>query len=95
MKFMVAWAIPPENHNAAITAFLAGGAPMPDGLVALGRWHAPGSQRGWLLCETKDPGILYEHIAEWSSLLTSHVTPVVDDEMAATALAKVRSRKTN
>ena len=56
MRFMVEWSIGPENESAAMDAFLEGGAPMSRGLKLLGRWNAPGSCRGWLLCETEDVG---------------------------------------
>ena len=55
MKYMLCWSILPENYNAAVDAFLERGAPMPEGLTSLGRWHATGSTRGWLLCEAEDP----------------------------------------
>ena len=41
MKYMLCWSIQPESYNAALDAFLEGGAPMPEGLRSLGRWHAP------------------------------------------------------
>lgn len=93
MKFMATWVIPTEHHRAAAAAFLETGAPMPEGLVALGRWHAPGSRRGWVLCETDDAGLMYEHIAEWSSMLEIEVTPVVDDAEAAAALGRAIALK--
>jgi hypothetical protein len=46
MKYLLCWSISPENYDVAVDAFLKGGAPMPEGLTALGRWHAPGSYRG-------------------------------------------------
>ena len=54
MKCMLTWSIPTQSYDAALDAFLSGGAPMPPGLTALGRWHAPGSYRGWLPCEADD-----------------------------------------
>jgi len=93
MRFMVEWSIPPENYSAAMDAFLAAGAPMPQGLKSLGRWHAPGSCRGWLLCETESLGTLYEHMAEWASLLNLEVTPVVDDEEAGASATRARNNR--
>lgn len=91
MKYMICWSISPENYNAAFDAFLEGGAPMPNGLTALGRWHTPGSMKGWLLCETDDPIALAQHIAEWAPLLRLEVTPVIGDEAAAEAATRARS----
>ena len=59
MKFMLSWKILPAFHRSAAEEFLKSGAPMPEGLTYLGRWHAPGSAYGWLLCETEDPAPLY------------------------------------
>ena len=89
MKYMVAWTIPTGSYKEAVDAFLRSGAPMPDGLKALGRWHAPGSRHGWLLCETDDPVALAEHMAQWAALLELEITPVVGDEEAASAASRV------
>jgi hypothetical protein len=92
MKYMVTWTIPTHSYDAAVEAFLNGGAPMPAGLKLLGRWHAPGSKKGWLLCETDDPGILYEHMVEWGSMLESEVFPVISDAEAAAAATRAREK---
>jgi len=42
---------------------------MPGGLTSLGRWHAPGSTRGWLLCEAEDPVAVAHHVGQWAGLL--------------------------
>ena len=91
MKYMVCWSIAPENYGAALDSFLEGGAPMSEGLTSLGRWHVPGSMKGWLLCATDDPVALAEHMAQWAGLLSLQVTPVVDDEVAAEAGTRCRS----
>ncbi len=89
MKFMVTWNIPTQSYKPAVEAFLRSGAPMPEGLTALGRWHAPGSTYGWLLAETDDPRALAHHMAEWAGLLELKITPVIEDAEAAHAAAKV------
>jgi hypothetical protein len=90
MKYMLCWTIPPENYTAAVDAFLEGGAPMPEGLISHGRWHAPGSTQGWLLCETDDPVALAAHAAEWAHLLKITISPVIEDSEAGQAGARVR-----
>lgn len=90
MKYMLCWSIPPENYNAALDAFLEGGAPMPEGLTSLGRWHVPGSTRGWLLCEAQDPVAVAHHVGQWAGLLNIEVYPVLDDAAAGEAAARVR-----
>jgi len=92
MKFMLCWSIPPENYNAALDAFLEGGAPMPKGLTSLGRWHAPGSTRGWLLCEADDPVAVAHHVAQWAGLLNIDAYPVTDDAGAGEAARRARGR---
>lgn len=91
MKYMLCWSISPENYNAAVGAFLEGGAPMPGGLTSLGRWHALGSTRGWLLCEADDPVSVAEHVAEWAGLLKIDVYPIIDDAGAGEAAARTRA----
>ncbi|MCB1724697.1 MAG: DUF3303 family protein [Chromatiaceae bacterium] len=90
MRYMLCWSIPPENYNAALDAFLEGGAPMPDGLTSLGRWHVPGSTRGWLLCAAADPVTVAHHVAQWAGLLNIEVHPVIDDAGAGAAAERAR-----
>lgn len=90
MKYMLCWSIPPENYNSAVDAFLEAGAPMPEGLTSLGRWHTCGSTRGWLLCEAEDPSALAHHVGQWAGLLNVEVHPVLDDAAAGAAGAKLR-----
>jgi hypothetical protein len=90
MKYMLSWEIPTNNYNTALDVFLEGGAPMPEGLVSLGRWHAPGSNKGWLLCETDSLVVLSQHVAEWAPLLNIEISPVIDDAEAGEALSRVR-----
>jgi hypothetical protein len=89
MKFMIGWKIPPTYHTAAAKGFLSSGAPMPEGLKQLGRWHGPGSVKGWALVECEDPSALHQHIAVWADRLECEVTPVVEDSDAAESLIKV------
>ena len=86
---MVTWTIPTASYKKAVETFLSSGAPMPEGLTSLGRWHAPGSVNGWLLVETEDAVALAQHMAEWASMLELKITPVVGDEEAASAASKV------
>jgi hypothetical protein len=89
MKYMLTWSIPTNTYKNAVEAFLSGGAPMPAGLTSLGRWHAPGSTRGWLLCEAEDPVAVAQHVAEWATMLDIEVSPVIGDEDAGAAASRV------
>jgi hypothetical protein len=88
MKFMISWKIAPGHYKPAAEAFLKSGAPMPDGLRMIGRWHAPGSVCGWVLVESEDLKAVYEHVAQWANLLESQISPVLEDNDAAQALSK-------
>ena len=89
MKFMISWKIAPGNHKPAGEAFLKEGAPLPEGLALVGRWHGPGSVSGWALVEGEDSGALYQHVAEWANLLDFEITPVIEDADAGLALSRV------
>ncbi|MCA9267428.1 MAG: DUF3303 family protein [Planctomycetales bacterium] len=89
MKFMMCWTIATNCRKPAAETFLQNGAPMPAGLTMIGRWHAPGSSRGWLLVEADDLAPVALHAAEWGDYLDIEVTPVVEDEVAGQALAQV------
>lgn len=87
MKFMATWKIPPHNQREAAKRFLAGGAPAPEGATVLGRWHVPGSGRGFVLCEADDLGPVATQLVEWGNLLELEIYPVMEDEEAGAAMA--------
>ncbi len=89
MKFMITWKIPTGCHQPAAESFLSGGAPVPAGLTTLGRWHLPGSARGWHLVEGTDGEALAQLAAEWANLLELEVCPVIEDAEAASGLSKI------
>jgi hypothetical protein len=91
MKYVVHWKIKPECYKEAVRRFLETGAPAPEGLKDLGRWHTPGSATGWHVLEG-DPGALAQLAATWGDLLELDTTPVLDDSEAATALEKVHGK---
>ena len=86
MLFLVHWTITPENQRAANERFKAGGAPPPDGVRMLGRWHSVATGAGTLVCETSDPIALCRWTHEWSDLLDFQVVPAVDDQGVATVI---------
>lgn len=92
MKYMVTWKISPSNYKAAVKRFLKTGAPAPKGMKTLGRWHTAGSTRGFHLVEGSDAA-LAEINAEWADLLDLQVVPVVEDDVAAAAAAKILGKK--
>ncbi len=88
MKFMIEWKISSSSYKATIEAFLSSGAPPSEGMTSLGRWHSPGSVRGWHLVEG-DPVAIADHVAQWAPLAELEITPVLEDEDAAKGLSAV------
>ena len=87
MLYMMTWKIMPGCYKAAVERFLETGAPLPEGMKMIGRWHAPGSSHGCLVIEgTAEQA--YEHAAEWSDLLEMVTTPVLEDADAGAVAAK-------
>ncbi len=91
MKFMVAWKITPACYKAAAERFLRTGAPDPEGLKTIGRWHSPGSVFGWHVVEGTATAVA-ELEAGWGDLLEIQVTPVIEDGEAASSMAKVHGK---
>ncbi|GMR23273.1 MAG: hypothetical protein BMS9Abin37_1688 [Acidobacteriota bacterium] len=89
MKYMIAWKIPSSSYKSAIEKFLSGGAPVPPGIKTVGRWHVPGSASGWHLVEGDSAEALAQHVAEWAGLIELEVSPVIEDEEAASSLSKL------
>lgn len=91
MKFVVAWKIPPATYSQAAERFLDTGAPVPEGLTTIGRWHAPGSARGWHVVEGS-ANALADLSAVWGDLLELEITPVIEDAEAAASIAKAHGK---
>jgi len=79
----------PVCIRKGIDRFLATGAPLPEGDKMIGRWHAPGSDHGWIIVETDNARGLYEHASEWSMEINWEVTPVLTDEEAGPVCQKL------
>ena len=83
------WIVKDGCHEKAVNKFLATGAPMPEDSKLVGRFHAPGSSKGWLIAETENPSTIYEHASEWGEYLKWDVSPVFSDEQAGMVSTKV------
>lgn len=95
MLYMMEWSIKDGCAEKAVNKFLSTGAPLPEGAILLGRYHAPGSGNGWLIVETDQVTTVYEHASEWGELLSWKVTPVITDDEAGLTSAKVWTTKEN
>ena len=88
---MMEWKVKDGKMKEAVKKFLSTNAPLPTGATIEGRYHAPGSQQGWLVVRTEDLKLVYEHASEWGELLNWTITPVLPDQDAGAACAKVWS----
>ena len=88
MTFLMHWSFKTGYHEIAAKKFLSGGAPFP-ACKSFQRLHGPGSCEGWIIVETDNPNVCYEHAAEWAEIMHWTVTPVCTDEEAAPLIAKV------
>lgn len=80
MLFMVSYAFGTDDRDVVQARFKeTGGMPGP-GVTMLGRWHAAGGNRGFVLADTNDGVALGKWLQEWSDLLDFEVTPVNNDE---------------
>jgi len=87
MKFMITWTISPSHYRATVERFLNTSAPDVDGLTTVGRWHMPGSSRGWHVVEGTVEAVATLE-AFWGDLLEIQVFPVLEDAEAALSLSR-------
>ena len=80
MQFMITYAFTPGHRNTAQDRFRKTGGMPGEGVKMLGRWHAVGGSRGFLLAETSDGVALGRWMQDWTDLLTFEVIPVNNDE---------------
>ena len=70
----------PDSRDEVHEHFKQTGAPPPDGVNMVGRWHSVEGNRGWLVAETDDPAAVARWLQEWTDLISFEVTPVLTDE---------------
>ncbi len=87
MKFMVTWAIPPQNWLPVLEVFSsmtpAERADYGEGVTALGRWHDVVGRKGVAVVEADDLAAVQRYMGKWNPHMELQITPVVDDEEAA------------
>lgn len=79
-KYMITWCISPQHYAAALDRFEQHGAPTPPGVQLLGRWHEPGSARGFILVEADSPAAVAKHLMGWNDIVEHRTVPVIEDE---------------
>jgi len=80
MQFMVQFSLNPENEVPAVSRFKETGAPPPDGVKMVGRWHSAIMHEGFNLIETDDVEALASWCSQWADLLSFRIVPVLSDE---------------
>jgi hypothetical protein len=80
MQFMICYSFRPEARNAAQDRFMKTGGGPGTGVQMLGRWHAVGGHRGYVLAETTDSVALGKWIQDWTDLLEFRIEPVNGDQ---------------
>lgn len=78
-KYMITWYLQPGQYSRAFDRFEETGARPPPGVTLLGRWHEPGSQRGYILVESEDPARVAEHVMKFNDLVEHRTVPVIED----------------
>lgn len=91
MLFHVCYGYAEGNRDATHARFLESGAPPPEGVAMLGRWHSVAGNGGYLVAETDDPEALAGWLQEWTDLVTFDVAPVLVDEQFAEVIGSGRA----
>ena len=80
MIFHIAFDYLPDARAEVHERFKRTGAPPPDSVAMVGRWHAAEGNRGWLICEVDVLDGFPRWLQEWTDLVSFEVTPVLTDE---------------
>ena len=87
MHCAVNWTFKPEQVNTTIERFMETGAPPPEGVNMISRWHDVAGGRGFAIVESDDLTGVAKWCREWGDLLSLEVIPVLNDEQMAQVLA--------
>ena len=91
MQYLMSYSMPSSNVDAASNRFLeTQGAPPPDGVSLLGRWHAMAGRRGWMVIESDDVAAVHKYSRQWHDLLDFEIVPVIGDETIAQVMIEMR-----
>ena len=90
MLYVHHWSFTAGYHQKGAEKFLGGGGDYP-GVEIIGRYHAPGSLKGWIVLKTDDPKAIYQHDAKWAEFLHREIKTVFTDEEAGQIFAKINS----
>jgi hypothetical protein len=88
MQFMISYVFHPDDRDAVQERFKKTGGTPGEGATLLGRWHAAGGHRGWVLAETSDGVALGKWMQAWTDYLEFEITPVNDDQAVMKVLGE-------
>ena len=60
-----------------------------DGVEMIGRHHAAGSAKGWIIVKTDELSAIARFATDWSEFIEWETTPVLEDDAAGEAAAAV------
>ncbi|MGI9455026.1 MAG: DUF3303 domain-containing protein [Aeoliella sp.] len=80
MIFHISYTFQPEHRDAAQSRFIKGGAPPPEGVNMLSRWHGVSGRKGIVVAESSELSRVASWMQQWTDLLTFQIEPVLDDE---------------
>ena len=86
MLFHISYEVDIDHRDTAQDRFTSTGAPPPEGVTMLGRWHSVAGRNGYLLAESDSAEALMTWTQAWTDCIHFEVTPVVGDEEAARVL---------
>ena len=86
MLFHVSYDYAGTDRDAVQARFLETGAPPPEGVEMVGRWHDAGGNRGFLVAETDDLQALARWLQGWTDSVSFDVAPVLTDEAFAAVI---------
>lgn len=79
MKFMLTWAIKPENRNESLGRLRSKENIATDGIKILGHWHNVNLLGGWAIVEAGNEASIARWLLDWTDLNVNDVTLVVDE----------------
>lgn len=80
MLFHITYEFSPQERDQAQKRFKETGAPPPEGVTMLGRWHSAAGQLGFVVAESSDAVAVGRWMHDWTDLLSFEITPVLRDE---------------
>ena len=83
MLFHITYEINTCDRDEAQHRFTSTGAPPPEGVKMLGRYHSVAGLHGFILAESESAEALFTWTQSWTDLLNFDITPVIEDEAAA------------